>query len=103
MMREITANYESGSVNDLVMHDGSKIRLHKLAKDWDPLDRFSAINAVQRAKRDGEILTGLLYINEDSTDLHSVLKTTARPLNSLSEAELCPGSEALAALNRSLR
>lgn len=103
MMREITASYESGSVNDLVMHDGSKIRLHKLAKDWDPLDRFSAINAVQRAKRDGEILTGLLYINEDSTDLHSVLKTTARPLNSLSEAELCPGSEALAALNRSLR
>ena len=103
MMREITANYESGSVNDLVMHDGSKIRLHKLAKDWDPLDRFSAINAVQRAKRDGEILTGLLYINEDSTDLHSVLKTTARPLNSLSEAELCPGSQALAALNHSLR
>lgn len=103
MMREITTNYESGSVNDLVMHDGSKIRLHKLAKDWDPLDRFSAINAVQRAKRDGEILTGLLYINEDSTDLHSVLKTSGRPLNSLSEAELCPGSEALAALNRSLR
>jgi 2-oxoglutarate ferredoxin oxidoreductase subunit beta len=103
MMREITTSYESGSLSDLVMHDGSKIRLHKLAKDWDPLDRFSAINAVQRSKRDGEILTGLLYINEDSTDLHSVLKTSSRPLNSLSEADLCPGGEALAALNRSLR
>ena len=47
MMREITTTYEAGSVNDLVMHDGSTIRLHKLAKDWDPFDRVSAANALQ--------------------------------------------------------
>ena len=29
--------------------------------------------------------------------------TTTRPLNELAEAELCPGSKALAAINRSLR
>ena len=103
MMREIKTTYEMGSVKDLTMHDGTGIRLHKLAKDWDPLDRISAINAVQRAKRDGEILTGLLYLNEGSPDLHSVLRTTHRPLNELSETDLCPGSDALAALNDSLR
>jgi 2-oxoglutarate ferredoxin oxidoreductase subunit beta len=101
--REILASYEAGSVEDLVMHDGTTIHLHKLAKDWDPLDRFSAINAMQNAKKKGEILTGLLYLNEDSADLHNMLKTSDRPLNALPQETLCPGSQALEKLNESLR
>ena len=103
MMQEITASYEAGSVNDLLMHDGTAIRLHKLAKDWDPFDRISAVNAVQRAKQKGEILTGLLYMDEASSDLHEMIKTNDRPLNSLSQDVLCPGSEALAKFNEGLR
>jgi len=103
IMKEITATYESGSVEDLTMHDGSVIRLHKLEKDWDPLDRISATMAVQKAKQKGEILTGLLYMNPDAADLHGVLNTSDRPLNSLDEADLCPGSEALASINKVLR
>ncbi len=101
--REILANYEAGSVKDLTMHDGTTIHLHKLAKDWDPLDRFSAINAVQRSKAKGEILTGLLYLDESSLELHDLINTAEQPLNVLAEKELCPGSDALAALNASLR
>jgi len=103
MMREITTSYEAGSISDLVMHDGSKIRLHKLAKDWDPFERNSAINAIHRAKQKGEILTGLLYMDRDSSELHDLLKTSDTPLNSLSKDVLCPGSDALAKLNGSLR
>ncbi len=103
MMREITTSYEAGAVNDLLMHDGTTIRLHKLAKDWDPLNRLSAINAVQNAKLKGEILTGLLFIDEDSTNLHEMINTSDVPLNALSEKSLCPGSAALAKLNASLR
>ncbi len=103
LMREITTTYESGSVNDILMHDGTEIRLHKLAKDWDPFDRFSAINAMQNAKIKGEILTGLLYLNQDSTELHEMIKTSDTPLNQLEKSVLCPGSEALAKLNDSLR
>ena len=103
LSREITTHYEAGSINDLLMHDGTTIRLHKLAKDWDPFDRLSAINAVQRAKQKNEILTGLLYMNEDSSDLHEMIQTSERPLNSLGKPDLCPGSEALAKLNASLR
>ena len=51
------------------MHDGSVIGLHKLEKDWEPTDRISAINAVQHAKQSGEILTGLLYMDPDASDL----------------------------------
>jgi 2-oxoglutarate ferredoxin oxidoreductase subunit beta len=103
MMREIKANYEAGDVTDITLHDGSEIRLHKLQKDWDPFDRFSAINAMQRAKEKGEILTGLLYINEDAPDLQGLLNTAERPLNSLDREVLCPGSAALEKLNSSLR
>ena len=85
------------------MHDGTKIHLHKLAKDWDPTDRFSAINAMQRAKKGGEILTGLLYIDESSNDLHDMLNTSETALNALDKSVLCPGSDQLAKLNLSLR
>jgi 2-oxoglutarate ferredoxin oxidoreductase subunit beta len=101
--REITTQYEAGAINDLLMHDGTKIRLHKLAKDWDPMDRFSAMTAIHHAKQKGEILTGLLYIDKDSDDLHKMINTTDTPLNKLAENNLCPGSEALASLNASLR
>ncbi len=103
MMREITTTYEAGDVNDLVMHDGTTIRLHKLAKDWDPFDRMSAAGAMQKAKQSGEILTGLLYIDESSNDLHGILNTSDRALNALGKDALCPGSDALAKLNASLR
>lgn len=103
MMTEITTSYEAGSVKDLLMHDGTEIRLHKLAKDWDPFDRLSAVNAMQRAKRSGEILTGLLYIDQVSSDLHEMLNTSATPLNQLGSDKLCPGSAALEKLNASLR
>ncbi|MGB7201452.1 MAG: 2-oxoacid:ferredoxin oxidoreductase subunit beta [Pyrinomonadaceae bacterium] len=101
--KEILASYEAGSVKDLLMHDGSTIHLHKLAKDWDPMDRNSAMNAIHHAKRKGEILTGLLFIDEDSNDLHSMLNTSDVALNSLDNDVLCPGSDALTKLNISLR
>jgi 2-oxoglutarate/2-oxoacid ferredoxin oxidoreductase subunit beta len=101
--REILTNYEAGSVEELMMHDGTTVHLHKLAKDWDPLDRLSAMNAVQAAKQKGEILTGLLYMNENSAELHDMLKTSERPLNSLQQTDLCPGNDVLNLINASLR
>lgn len=101
--KEITTIYEAGDVSDITMHDGSEIRLHKLQKDWDPQDRVSTINAMQRAKQKGEILTGLLYIDEDSGDLHSMINTSETPLNKIGKDILCPGSDMLAKLNASLR
>jgi 2-oxoglutarate ferredoxin oxidoreductase subunit beta len=103
LMSEIRADYEAGSIESLKLHDGSFIRLHKLAKDWNPLDRVSAINAVQNAKAKNEILTGLLYLNPDCEDLHELLQTTDRPLNALTESELCPDGEILAEINASFR
>lgn len=103
LSREIRTSYEAGSVKELMMHDGTTIHLKKLAKDWDPQDRLSTINAMQRARANGEILAGLLYINEGAPDLQEMLNCSDTPLNALDRSKLCPGNEALAKLNESLR
>lgn len=98
-MEEITADYASGTHKSVKMHDGTSIKLSKLDESWDPFDRFSAVTALQKAREQNEILTGLLYINPSSSDLHQTIKTGNKPLNTLSETELCPGSLALDAIN----
>ncbi|HUZ71646.1 MAG TPA: 2-oxoacid:ferredoxin oxidoreductase subunit beta [Stellaceae bacterium] len=100
---EITADYAPGTVETVVQHDGSMLRLRKLAADFDPHDRISAMNYLQEQHAAGEIVTGLLYVDPEAHDLHDHLNTVAPPLNTLGEAELCPGSAALDKLNASLR
>lgn len=100
---EITIHYEEGSSTSVALHDGSKIYLNKLAPNWNPTDKYSAVMRLQKAKAEGEILTGLLYIDPESKGLHDLMKTSDRPLNSLTEEELCPGVEVLESINNSFR
>lgn len=102
-MKEITTQYEEGSSKDVRLHDGSYIRLQKLQKDWDPTSRTSAMNRIHQARSSGEVLTGLLYIEHEQPDLHTILNTTDTPLNALQQWEVCPGSEKLEALNAQFR
>jgi 2-oxoglutarate ferredoxin oxidoreductase subunit beta len=102
-MKEISIQHQKGTLKEVKMHDGSILALNKLSDAWDPLDRQSAMNAIIDAKARKEILTGLLYMNPDSENLHSVLETTDVPLNRLTEKELCPGNEALKDINAGLR
>ncbi len=92
---EITVDYPAGRSKSVTMHDGSVIHLHKLAPNWDPRDRNSAVNRLHAAKARGEILTGLLYIDPESSDMHELEQTVQQPLNTLTETDLCPGSTAL--------
>ncbi len=100
---EITVEYEEGSSADVALHDGSVIALRKLAPKWDPTDRYSAFLRLQKSKMDGEILTGLIYIDPKSQELHDLMNTTKRPLNTLREDDLCPGSVKLEEINVSMR
>ena len=99
----ITTDYEPGSVKDVVQHDGSVVRLRKLHAEYDPSDRLKAMNYLLQQEAAGEIVTGLLYVNPESEDLHAHLNTAEVPLNRLSAKELCPGSAALEKINASLR
>jgi len=99
----ITVAYEPGSVEVVEQHDGSKLVLKKVAADYDPHDLLGAMNFLQRHAAIGQIVTGLLYVDPEPEDLHRNLNTIEAPLNSLSEAELCPGSATLEKINASLR
>ena len=99
----ITASYPPGTAETVVQHDGSTLRLRKLAATYDPHDRIAAMTYLQERHAAGEIVTGLLYVDPEPDDLHHHLGTIVQPLNQLGESELCPGSEALERLNASLR
>ena len=100
---EITTSYEPGTVSEVVQHDGSVIRLRKLAPDYDPQDRIAAMTFMQEREAAGEVVTGLLYVHPHPEDLHKNLNTVDAPLNQLGERELVPGAAALEKLNASLR
>lgn len=103
MRQEITATYDSGATCEVCMHDGSVVRLYKQDNDYDIEDRQSALEATNHYAKEGKILTGLLYIQRDSEELHDVLDTARRPLNSMNEQQLCPGPRFLDSINAGLR
>jgi 2-oxoglutarate ferredoxin oxidoreductase subunit beta len=100
---EITADYAAGEVVEVTQHDGSVLRLRKLAADYDPTDRIKVTHYLQERAAAGEVVTGLLYVNPDAADLHAYLNTVEIPLNKLDVRELCPGSVDLERLNAALR
>jgi 2-oxoglutarate/2-oxoacid ferredoxin oxidoreductase subunit beta len=103
LAKEIRAEPPPGEVLELPQHDGSVMRLRKLHADYDPTDRVSAMNHVHALQASGEVVTGLLYVDPQATDLHAALNTTATPLNKLDERALCPGAATLAKINASFR
>ncbi|CAG1016771.1 2-oxoglutarate/2-oxoacid ferredoxin oxidoreductase subunit beta [Burkholderiaceae bacterium] len=98
----ITASYSPGEIIEVTQHDGSVLRLRKLAVGYDPGDRLAAMSHIAAHEARGEILTGLLYVDGSADDLHGHLKTVKQPLNQLGEAQLCPGAGVLAAINAEL-
>ena len=100
---EITADYAAGEMVEVTQHDGSVLRLRKLAVDYDPTDRVKVMNYLQERTAAGEVVTGLLYVAPEAADMHAYLNTVEVPLNKLDVRELCPGSVALERLNAALR
>ena len=99
----ITAQYAAGSVVDVVLHDSSTLRLRKIDADYDPSDRVAAISNILSRQEQGEVVTGLLYVNVDDDQLMDKLDVTELPLNALGEAELRPEQSALDSINARLR
>ncbi len=99
----ISIDYAEGADQAVTMHDGTTIHLRKLDAKHDVSDRAAALTTLEHARDAGEIVTGLLYIDREAEELHDALNTTTRPLNQLTEANLCPGSKALDAINAGLR
>jgi 2-oxoglutarate/2-oxoacid ferredoxin oxidoreductase subunit beta len=101
--KEIQADYASGALQSVMLHDGSWVRLRKLADDYDATDRDKAYAYIRAKQREGEILTGLLFISADSQDMHQQMGTVDTPLVQLPFEQLCPGNAELQKLQARFR
>ncbi|MBS1716817.1 MAG: 2-oxoacid:ferredoxin oxidoreductase subunit beta [Armatimonadetes bacterium] len=100
---EITTQYEPGSVKRVQMHDGGMVNLRKVAEDYDPTDRDKAYAYIRNCQSEGEVATGLLYIDENGKDMVEQNDVVDAALTNLPYSDLCPGSEALAKLQLRFR
>jgi 2-oxoglutarate ferredoxin oxidoreductase subunit beta len=86
---EIAVDYAPGTTVSVEMHDGSHLLLKKLGEDYDPTDRVAAIRMVEESRGRGQLITGLLYIDESMPDFATTEHIPAeRALRDLGEQDL---------------
>jgi 2-oxoglutarate ferredoxin oxidoreductase subunit beta len=100
---EITAHVPEGGVVSVTMHDGSTVRFRAVPEDYDPTDRIGVAKYLDEQHAKGEVVTGLLYVDEDVPDLHELSGTTDEPLTRLPYERLCPGAQELDRLQEGFR
>jgi 2-oxoglutarate ferredoxin oxidoreductase subunit beta len=100
---EIDVEYDPGTTVDVTMHDGSHLRLRKLAEDYDPTDKLRAISALVEAHEKGETLTGVFYIDTHKPTFMDVLHLTNEPLATLPTEVVRPSQAVLDEVMESFR
>ena len=95
LRQEITAEFENGTTIPVTMHDGSIIHLHKQDEAELITNRRAAIDTIEAHRVENQLLTGIIYVNENQEDTHEVINSSDRPLFEMTEEDLCPGSKTL--------
>ncbi len=100
---EINVDIPEGETREVEMHDGSKLRLKKLARDYDPTDKLTAIQALSHAATGGEVLTGVIYVDPKRDSFLDLLCLGEQSLATLPESKTRPSREALQQVIEELR
>ena len=95
---EITVDYAEGESVEVEMHDGSRVLLKKLDKEYDPTDRLEAIKLLEEAQTKQLFVTGIIYVDESRPSLVELERLTGTPLARLDEKTLRPSRESLDAI-----
>jgi 2-oxoglutarate ferredoxin oxidoreductase subunit beta len=85
------------------MHDGSRLRLHKIEEDFDPTNRPTSIKRLIEARENDEVLTGVFYVNPQAPTFIDMLNMIDEPLATLPESAIRPGREVLEQVMEDLR
>jgi 2-oxoglutarate ferredoxin oxidoreductase subunit beta len=103
VFEDIAVEYDPGTTVEVIMHDGSRLRLRKLEEDYDPTNRIRAITRLNEAKEQDEMLTGVLYVNTKAPTFIDMLNMTDQPLATLPASVVRPGREVLDQVMEELR
>jgi len=92
---DISAEIAEGEVKEVEMHDGSKLRIKKLGREYDPTSKFDALKMIEEANKNGEILTGVYYVDTTKPNFLDMLSIDDAPLATLPQSRVRPPREAL--------
>jgi 2-oxoglutarate/2-oxoacid ferredoxin oxidoreductase subunit beta len=99
----IELDYEPGETTSVRMHDGSELRLRKLGREYNPVDKLSALRVLEEAHIKGEMLTGVFYVNTETPSFIDLLNLVDDPLATLPPSAVRPSQQALDEIMESLR
>jgi 2-oxoglutarate ferredoxin oxidoreductase subunit beta len=99
----IDVDYDPGTTTEVIMHDGSHLRLRKLHEDYDPTDRLGAMHALLDSHAKGEVLTGVFYIDTKKPNFLELLNLSDSPLATLPESVVRPSKKSLEEAMEELR
>jgi len=100
---EIRAKIPTDGAIEVTMHDGSVVRFRSVPEGYDPHDRMKVEEYIRDREGRGEIVTGLLYVDEGAKELHELNATPERGLAKIPYRSLCPGAAELAAMQDEFR
>ncbi len=100
---DIDVEYDPGTTIDVTMHDGSHLQLRKLEEDYNPTDKIGAITRLTEAHDQGEVLTGVFYVNTKAPNFLDMLNMVDQPLATLPDSMTRPGREVLEEAMEELR
>ena len=100
---DITVDYEPGTTREVVMPDGSRVFLKKLAEDYDPTDAHRALAVLREARDDLKLVTGLVYVNTSAHQFDDELQLIEAPLASLPLERVRPSRAVLDSIMTSFR
>ncbi len=92
---DISIEYDPGTTTEVKLHDGSRLFLKKVADDYNPTDRLSAVRLLHETRQRGEFATGVLYVEPDKDDFVSLLNLVDAPLATLPLDVVRPGQDVL--------
>ncbi len=92
---EIVTRINPGEYRQVTMHDGSRVGLRHVDGSYDPTDRIAAISYIEKYRAEGSVVTGLLYVQESSEDMHTTLGSAEQAMSELPYKKLNPGAAAL--------
>ncbi|MGO9601310.1 MAG: 2-oxoacid:ferredoxin oxidoreductase subunit beta [Isosphaeraceae bacterium] len=94
---EIEVEQRAGAATRVDLHDGSWIVLRALNhEEHDVTSRSSALQLLEESRKNGEFLTGLMYVDSHRNDFMTNLHVVDTPISLLTEETLRPRPDVLA-------
>jgi len=100
---DMSLDYDPGTTQEIALHDGSRLLVKKLAKDYDPTNKVEALRVLTESHDKGEVVTGLFYVDTKRPSFLDLLNVVDEPLATLPASRVRPPKSALDEVMEELR